>query len=67
MLNSLYKDEIYPGVHYIDNTQYDPYKYAYGSCPFAHAASDQLITLPIHCNLSNKDINKVIKNVKEFK
>lgn len=57
--------EIYPGVHYKDNTQYELYKKGYGTCPNAHKASKELITLPIHCNLQNEDCLRVIKVLKQ--
>ena len=36
------------------------YKYANGTCPKAHQYSKQLITLPIHPNLTEKDVKKVV-------
>ena len=57
--------EIYPGVHYKDNTQYELYKKGYGTCPNAHKASKELITLPIHCNLQNEDCLRVVKILKQ--
>lgn len=63
LINRLYKNNIYPGVHYIDNTLYKMYKYAYGSCPNAHKISKKLITLPIHVNLHGDDIDYIIKKV----
>lgn len=65
IINHLYKNEIYPGVHYIDNTSYPMYKYADGTCPMAHKYSKQLITLPIHLELDTKHIEKVINKLKE--
>jgi len=60
VIEYLYKNEIYPGVHYIDNTLYPMYKYAYGTCPNAHRYSKQLITLPIHLNLKDKDCEIIL-------
>ena len=59
LMNKLYKNEIYPGVHYIDNTVYKMYNYAYGTCPNAHKFSNQLLTLPIHLGLEEEDIKKI--------
>ena len=59
LINELYKNDIYPGVHYVDNTTYKMYKYAYGTCPKAHKYSNQLLTLPIHLGVTKKDIEKV--------
>jgi len=63
VINHFYKNDIYPGVHYIDNTLYPMYKYAHGTCPNAHKYSKQLITLPIHLNLTEKDIKRVVKTL----
>ena len=57
--------KIYPGVHYKDNTQYELYKKGYGTCPNAHKISNELITLPIHCNLQDEDCYFVIKTLKQ--
>jgi dTDP-4-amino-4,6-dideoxygalactose transaminase len=63
----LYGNEIYPGVHYIDNRCYLPYNTKIDLCPNATKLSDQVVTLPIHCNLSNEDVHNVIKKIKDWK
>ena len=63
LIHRLYKNNIYPGVHYIDNTLYKMYNYGYGSCSNAHQISEQLITLPIHVNLHKDDIDYIIEKV----
>ena len=62
LLNNRY---VSPGVHYKDNTEYDLYKESYGTCPYSHKVSKELITLPIHLNLTNDDCIKVIDTLKE--
>ena len=66
VIEYLYKNEIYPGVHYIDNTSYPMYKYAQGTCPNAHQYSKQLITLPIHLNLKDKDCERIVDKLGEI-
>jgi dTDP-4-amino-4,6-dideoxygalactose transaminase len=66
IINHLYKNEIYPGVHYIDNTNYPMYEYANDSCPNVHRYSKQLITLPIHLGITYNDCKIVIKQLKEI-
>ncbi|MEO8592647.1 MAG: DegT/DnrJ/EryC1/StrS family aminotransferase [Candidatus Solibacter sp.] len=56
---ALNEHQIYPGVHYRDNTEYSMYSYAAGSCPKAAQASLEVISLPIHMNLSRDDVNMV--------
>lgn len=40
-------------------------KKGYGTCPNAHKISNELITLPIHCNLQDEDCYYVVKNLKQ--
>ena len=65
LINKLYGEDIYPGVHYIDNTQYKMYNYAYGTCPNAHKLSNQLLTLPIHLDLVEDDIKRICKVINQ--
>ena len=48
------------GVHYLDNTQYSMYNYAYGSCKNAHKISSELISLPLHLHMTRDDVKKVV-------
>jgi len=64
ILEYLNNNEIFPGVHYKDNTQYDVYSYGFGSCPIAHQASDEIISLPLHMYLTNEEVTYVIEKVK---
>lgn len=63
LLDTFYSNEIYPGVHYIDNTQYAPYSYGYGTCPNAHQASEELLTLPIHMDITEEDVKRICEIV----
>lgn len=66
VIEYLNTQDIHPGVHYKDNTQYELYKEGYGSCPNAHKISKELITLPIHLNLTNDDIFRVTNTLKQI-
>ena len=57
--------EIYPGVHYRDNTKYSVYKEQYGNCPNSLILSEQVISLPLHMSLSDEDVQRVIDKVIE--
>lgn len=59
-------NEVYPGVHYVDNTEYRMYAYAKGTCPNAHYISDHVISLPIHMRLTREDVQTVIKHIIDF-
>jgi dTDP-4-amino-4,6-dideoxygalactose transaminase len=56
---ALNDSRIYPGVHYRDNTIYPMYAYAKGTCPVSMAASDRLMSLPMHLRLTRHDVQRV--------
>jgi len=58
--------DIYPGVHYIDNTQYKMYEYGKGTCPHSSYVSDHILSLPVHMRLSLDDVQYIIQTVVEF-
>lgn len=59
-LNAL---EIYPGVHYRDNTDYDLYSNWSGQCPNAARISSMAISLPMHLSLTRSDIERISSSV----
>ena len=63
LLTYLNEHDIFPGVHYIDNTQYRMYAYAHGTCPNAHYVSDHILSLPLHMRLTYEDVQKIIDTV----
>ena len=63
VMEYLNANDIFPGVHYKDNTQYDLYSSSKGTCPNAHKLSKEIISLPLHLFLTEEDIEKVIKTV----
>ena len=65
IIEYLNSQNIYPGVHYKDNTQYELYKQGYGTCPNAHKFSSELLTLPIHCLIQNQDCYYVVEQLKK--
>jgi dTDP-4-amino-4,6-dideoxygalactose transaminase len=56
-----YENEIYPGVHYLDNTDYPMYSYAKDTCPNAGYYSQNLLSLPLHLNISKTDQEHVVE------
>lgn len=66
LMEALNEAEIYPGVHYRDNTEYEMYSYDHGKCPNAHRMSERILTLPLHLQLTMDDINFIAKKVNEF-
>lgn len=59
LMLSLNRHEVFPGVHYRDNTEYPMYSYAAGTCPHAARANREIISLPLHLGLTQADINSV--------
>lgn len=66
MMLALNAQEIYPGVHYVDNTQYRMYDYANGTCEKARYVSDHVISLPMHMQLTYEDVQRIIAAVIKF-
>ncbi len=66
IISELYESEIYPGVHYIDNTLYPMYSKSNGLCPNSHNFSKRLITLPIHLNITHDDCERVVLALKKI-
>lgn len=66
LLLALNECEIYPGVHYRDNTEYGMYSYGKETCPNAHRKSERILSLPMHLRLTKKDVEKIIFSVKKY-
>jgi dTDP-4-amino-4,6-dideoxygalactose transaminase len=62
---ALNEQQIYPGVHYRDNTVYPMYAHARGTCPRAHEISEQIISLPLHLRLRRADVRRVAEALKK--
>jgi dTDP-4-amino-4,6-dideoxygalactose transaminase len=63
VMEYLNNNDIYPGVHYRDNTNYKMYNHGFGNCPFAHKISEEIISLPLHLYLTDNEVKKVIDMV----
>ncbi|CAK0746729.1 Aminotransferase DegT [Gammaproteobacteria bacterium] len=59
-------NEVYPGVHYRDNTEYPMYAEGRGRCPRARIASREIISLPLHLGMTRHNVETVAKLVKQF-
>lgn len=66
LMDTLNQAGIFPGVHYIDNTQYKMYAYAQDTCPKATFISEHVISLPMHMRLTFEDIQYIIDVVVKF-
>lgn len=59
LMLALHEHQIYPGVHYRDNTEYRMYAHGKGTCPNAAQASMEIISLPMHLSLTKNDVDMV--------
>ncbi|MHC1682478.1 MAG: DegT/DnrJ/EryC1/StrS family aminotransferase [Clostridiaceae bacterium] len=66
LLLALNGSGIFPGVHYIENTQYEMYSYAKGTVPNATRMSDRILSLPMHLGLTKEDISYICNCVIKY-
>lgn len=66
LLIALNKNEIYPGVHYRDNTEYSIYSYGKNTCPNAHKMSGKILSLPMHLRLTKDDVDYICEIVIKY-
>lgn len=66
LMLALHEHEVYPGVHYRDNTEYRMYASGKGKCPRAHVASNEVLSLPMHMGISRKDVEFVCELVGKY-
>ncbi|WPO98818.1 DegT/DnrJ/EryC1/StrS family aminotransferase [Pseudomonas sp. HR96] len=66
LLTVLNSNEVYPGVHYRDNTEYGLYSFGAGTCPAAKQASEEIMSLPLHMSLSKADVDTVCELLIRF-
>ena len=57
--------EIFPGVHYRDNSVYSMYS-GQPPCPNARRASERVISLPMHMQLDRADVNRVCEELRRI-
>ena len=63
---ALNQANIFPGVHYRDNTYYKMYAYAEETCPRSLEASDRIISLPLHMRLTYNQVEYIAENLKKI-
>ena len=65
VIAALKKHDIAPGVHYLPNYEFEPFKkfYTQGSCPNTEKISKEIISLPNHLGLTKKDIDMICEVV----
>lgn len=66
LMMALNEHQIYPGVHYRDNTEYSLYRQGQGSCPQANRASQEIISLPMHLGVTHQDVQEIARWVLRY-
>ncbi len=66
LIEYLNKKDIYPGVHYIPNTEYSMYKYAKNTCKHADYIGEHVLSLPMHMRITAADVIYVGECIKEY-
>lgn len=63
LMQALNSVDIYPGVHYRNNTEYEMYSYDFDSCPNANRLSRSILSLPMHLRLTYDNVKQVAEAV----
>lgn len=66
LILALNESQIYPGVHYRDNTCYAMYEQAQGSCPNAHRLSERILSLPLHLRMSKAEVDHIAESIIQY-
>ena len=66
LMLALNEHQVYPGVHYRDNTEYPMYSSSVGLCQKASLASKEIISLPLHLLLKKADIDEVCQLIIKY-
>jgi len=64
LLEACYDAQVYPGVHYVSNADYAPYRGFARPLPRTDDFSRGVISLPLHLHLGEVDIDRVISVVR---
>lgn len=62
-IRQLNSARIYPGVHYRSNQDYSIYRQYDHECPNAEQASRELLSLPLHVQMTFEDVDRVSKTL----
>jgi dTDP-4-amino-4,6-dideoxygalactose transaminase len=66
LMQYLDKQDIETSIHYIPNHLHPLYRDDKIHLPNTEKAFEEILTLPLHCNLSNENVNHVIKSIQRF-
>ncbi len=63
MINILNNKDIFPGVHYVDNTNYPMYRHGFDPSSISNIMSKKLLSLPIHLEMTDADVIRIAEEV----
>lgn len=65
VISSLKANDIAPGVHYLPNNEFAPFKQFYkrGQCPVMEDVSERIVSLPNHLGITKQDVEKICRVV----
>ena len=66
LMLALHANDIFPGVHYRDNTEYNLYAEGSGNCPQSAKASSEILSLPMHMGVTFADVQAIAAVVRQF-
>jgi len=66
LIDYMHKKQIYPGVHYIDNSTYHLYDYPGSNETSTRYYSSRILSLPLHLRLIEEDIDIIVNCIREF-
>jgi dTDP-4-amino-4,6-dideoxygalactose transaminase len=66
LIKALKDNGIAPGVHYLPNQEFGPFRQFYksGDCPNAEKASERILSLPNHLGLTRQDVSFICEVIK---
>jgi dTDP-4-amino-4,6-dideoxygalactose transaminase len=66
ILTKLNEKNIFPGVHYMLNSEYKSYKEYTGNCPKSHYYGDRVLSLPVHLHMGKDEVIYVCRVLVEL-
>jgi len=66
LMKHLKKKGVDSGIHYIPAHLFTFYKRYRAVLPHTRSLYDQIVTLPLYCDMSDQDVDEVISGIKNF-
>lgn len=66
VMMALNEHEVYPGVHYRDNSNYSLYEKVRGNAEFSKLISEKIISLPMHLGVTHADVLEICELLNKY-